>query len=205
MISLLVRMYDPDKGAILIDGINIKDMRLSSLREGIGIALQEPFLWNDTVKNNILYGKENAHADDVIRAARIAETHDFVIGLPDGYDTVIGENACKISEGQKQRIAIARAVIKKPKILILDEAMSSLDSKTEDRVIDNIKKEFMDSTLIIVSHRLSTARKMDMVYFLQDSSTMKIGTHEELMANSDAYKELFASQLTEDLTAVGEV
>lgn len=195
LLSLILRLYEPAQGSILIDGLDIRDMRSDSLKAQIGIALQEPFLLNESIKNNILYAKESASYDEVIEAARIAGAHNFIFGFPDKYDTQIGENACKISEGQKQRIAIARAVIRRPKILILDEGLSSLDSQTEEKIIDNLKYEFKQSTVIVVSHRASTVKKMDLVYFLQSPSNMEIGTHEELMERSLRYRELFASQV----------
>lgn len=198
LLSLMLRLYDVESGVILVDGMDIRKIRMKSLREEIGIALQEPFLWNDTVANNIAYGAEGAKEEEITWAAKIAEAHNFILGLPKQYDSVIGENACKISEGQKQRVAIARALIKKPKILILDEALSSVDSDTEDRIIDSIKREFKETTLIIVSHRLSTVKKMELVYFLQSPSAMKIGTNESLLKECVSYKELFVSQSTEE-------
>lgn len=195
LISLILRLYEITNGVISIDGLDIKDIKLQSLKAQIGIALQEPLLWNDTVANNILYGAEKAGKEEMIEAAKLAEAHDFILNLPKQYDSVIGEMACKISEGQKQRIAIARAVIKRPKILVLDEAASSVDSETEDRVIDNIKREFRDSTIIVVSHRLSTVKEMDLVYFLEDPSSMQVGTYEELVVKNPRYKELFATQI----------
>ena len=204
ILSLILRLYEQEKGTILVDGIDTKKMKLDSLKLQIGIALQEPFLWNDTVFNNIAYGANNPTSsisprnpinDDVVKAANLACAHDFILNLPKKYDTVIGEMACKISEGQKQRIAIARAVIKKPKILILDEAMSSLDSQTEDKITENIRNEFKDSTVITVSHRLSTVRKADRVCFLEDGATVESGRHEEFLEKNAKYRELFASQM----------
>lgn len=200
ILLLILRLYKQAKGAIFIDGIDTKGIKLDSLKSQIGIALQEPLLWNDSVRNNILYGAEDVTDEDVIKAAKLAEAHDFIVDLPDKYHSVIGEMACKISEGQKQRIAIARLLIKKPKIIILDEAMSSLDSETEDKIIDNLKDKFSDSTIIAVSHRFSTVRKMDQVYFLQGASEMKIGTHGDLMAQNPKYPGLFASQIKTRLT-----
>jgi len=195
LLALILRLYEPKEGAILIDGFDIKEMKLKSLKSQIGIALQEPFLWNDTIANNILYGTEDAGREEMIEAARLAEAHNFIMNLPKQYDSIIGEMACKISEGQKQRIAIARAIIKRPKILMLDETMSSLDSETEDKITDNIRNEFKDSTVIVVSHRFSTVKKMDLVYFLESPSHMQVGTHEELIKRSIKYRELFASQI----------
>jgi len=133
----------------------------------------------------------------MIKAARLAEAHDFIMTLPKQYDSIIGEIGCRISEGQKQRIAIARAVIKRPRILILDEAMSSVDSQTEDKIIDNIKSEFKDLSLIMASHRLSTVRKMDLVYFLEKENRIDIGTHDNLLTKNQRYRELFLSQAEE--------
>lgn len=195
LLSLLLRLYEPLAGRILIDSLDIKEIKIKSLKEQIGIALQSSLFWNDTIKNNILYAKETASMDEVIEAANTSEVSRFISRLPKGYDSKIGEDACNISEGQKQRIAIARAVIRRPKILILDEAMSSLDSETEDKLIDNLKREFRDSTVIIVSHRLSTVQKMDLVYFLEVPSNMLIGTHEEILKINKKYRELFASQI----------
>lgn len=135
ILNLVLRLYDPWEGWISIDGYNIRDLRLDCLKGQIGIALQEPFLWNDTIANNIRYGKENTTDNDISRVARITGIDEFVTYLFGGYYTIIGENACKISEGQKQRIAIARALIREPKILILDEAMSSMDSASEKNII----------------------------------------------------------------------
>lgn len=193
--SLILRLYEQEEGSILIDGIDIRKIKLDSLKSRIGIALQEPFLWNDTIRNNISYGAEWATDEDIIKAARLAEAHDFIMNFPGKYDSVIGEMACKISEGQKQKIAIARAVIKRPKILILDEAMSSVDSETEDMIIDNIRTEFKDSTLIVASHRFSTVRKMDLVYFLEGPSAIRWGKHEQLLQSSPRYSQFFATQI----------
>lgn len=195
LLSLLLRLYEPKEGSILIDGLDIRDIKFESLKAQIGIALQEPFLLNGSIKNNISYAKENASLDEVMQAAKITEADNFISGFTLKYNTQIGENACKISEGQKQRLAIARAVIKRPKILIIDEGMSSLDSMTEGKIIDNLKREFRDSNLIVISHRLSAIQKMDLVYFLETPSSMNIGTHEELMERSTKYKELFASHI----------
>jgi ATP-binding cassette subfamily B protein len=194
--SLIARLYGPDSGRVCVDGGDIRDIKSKFFYAQVGIAMQGSNLWNNTAGNNIKYGKPDAGPDEIREAAKAACIDSFIETLPQGYDTVIGENACRISAGQKQRIAIARALVKKPKILILDEAMSSLDSETEDRIIGNIRKEFRDSTIIVVSHRLSTARKMDLVYFLRDPRAMEAGTHEELMGSDPGYRALFASQIS---------
>lgn len=195
LLSLILRLYNIQNGGIFLDEKDVRDIKLNSLRSQIGIALQEPYLWNDTIVNNILYGCDKAGEEDVIDAAKIAMAHDFITKLPNRYNSHIGEMACKISEGQKQRIAIARAVIKRPKILILDEAMSSLDAQTEDAIIKNIKIHFKDSTVISVSHRLSTIKNMDQVYFLETPSKIDISTHEKLICRNAYYKKFLSSQI----------
>ena len=198
ILSLVLRLYEPQSGSILVDGMDIKKIELNSLKSQIAIALQEPFLWNDTIENNILYGALHGTKEDVIKAAKLAEAHDFIMNFPNKYDSVIGEMACKISEGQKQRIAVARALIKKPKILILDEAMSSVDSQNEDKVINSIKQEFKNSTVISVLHRLSTVKHMDLVYFFENGEKVDIGTHDELLERNPKYEQVFASQIVKE-------
>jgi len=195
ILNLLARLYEPWTGEVFIDNWNINAIKLHSLRKQIGFALQEPFLLNSTIEDNIKYAREDATSEELMRVSKITCVDEFIKDLPNGYQTVVGENASKISEGQKQRIAIARAIIKNPKILILDEALSSLDSQTEEKIIDNLRSEFWNSTLIIVSHRFSTVQKMNLVYFFESPSNMRIGTHEELIEISPAYRRLFASQV----------
>lgn len=180
IINLLLRLYKLNEGGIFIDGYNINDVKAKSFYEQIGVALQEPYLWNDTIENNIRYGKKEAGFKEVQTAARVACIDEFINSLPDGYNTIIGENACKISEGQKQRIAIARAVIKRPKILILDEALSSVDSEIEGRIIDNIRDSLPDSTLIVISHRASAIKRTDQICLIEGPDKIDIGRHEKL-------------------------
>ncbi|MFC1623915.1 ABC transporter ATP-binding protein [Candidatus Omnitrophota bacterium] len=194
ILNLILRLYDPWSGDIWIDGYNVKDLKLSSLRSQIGIVLQEPFLWNDTIESNIKYGRPDASEREMIEAAKICGIDDFVSKLSNGYKTIIGENACKISEGQKQKIAIARALIKKPKILILDEALSSIDSQGEERIITNIGELQEVLTVIIVSHRLSTVMNADKIYFLQKSGEIVVSSGKELLGNK-TFCNLFLSQL----------
>ncbi len=195
IINLILRLYSPLGGEILIDGRAINKIKSKGLYEQIGVVLQEPYLWNDSIKNNILYAEEGASFAQVQEAARIACIDDFIKELKDGYDTVIGENACKISEGQKQRIAIARAVIKRPKILILDEALSSVDSRKEAQVINNLRTSLKGTTIIIISHRISAIEKMDRVYFLDSPGKMEILTQYDFK-NHTVYQKYLA-QLAE--------
>lgn len=164
VVNLILRLYQPLKGEIIIDGYNINSIKSKSLYGQIAVCLQDPYLWNDTITNNIKYAREDADFKEVKEAARIACIDDFIDSLPKGYNTIIGENACKISEGQKQRIAIARALIKRPKILILDEALASVDTQTEEKIIDNIRDFLKNSTLVIISHRPSTISRLDLIY-----------------------------------------
>jgi ATP-binding cassette subfamily B protein len=194
LVNLLLRLYKPHKGRIFIDAEDIIRIKAVSFYRQIGVALQEPWLWNDTIENNIRYGCQEASFEEIKEAARISCVDDFIIGLPQGYDTVIGENACRISQGQKQRIALARAVIKKPRVLILDEALSCVDAQTEDRIINNLKKIFTDTTLIIISHRLSTIKKMDLIYFLAGPDKIDINTHQGLLDNNIKYRNYLATQ-----------
>ncbi len=184
IINLLLKLYRPTDGEISLDGHNIKNLEKNSFYENTGVALQNSFLWNDTIENNIKYGKHNATEEEIKEAARVACADEFIEALPEGYKTVIGENACKISEGQRQRISIARSVIRKPSILILDEGLSSVDAETENKIINHIKEFLKDSTVIIISHRLSTMQKVDMIYFFMTPEKIDAGTFEELVRNN---------------------
>lgn len=195
IISLMLRLYSLEGGRILIDGHDISRIKSGSFYPQIGVVFQEPHLWNDTVRNNINYYNKKIGFEAIRRAARLACIDEFLQGLPQGYDTFIGERACKVSEGQKQRIAIARAIAKSPKILILDEAFSSIDAQTEEKITDNIISAFADNTVIIISHRLSTISKIGSVYFLDNGGNLDIGAHDELLRRNTAYRNYLASQL----------
>ncbi|MCJ7580791.1 MAG: ABC transporter ATP-binding protein/permease [Candidatus Aminicenantes bacterium] len=197
LINLILKLHEPWEGTILFDGYDSAGLDYSLLRKQIGVALQDPFLWNDTIENNIRYGRENASHEEIIESARVACVNKFVQSFPQGYATIIGENACKLSEGQKQKIAIARAWIKKPKILILDEAMSAMDSASEERILLNMKKNqsSADVAWIVVSHRLSTVKNADLVYFLSRSDTMILDSPANLLEKNREFAELFAGQV----------
>ncbi len=188
IINLLLKLYKPEEGEITLNGSDINKIEKKSFYNQIGVALQNSYLWNDTLENNIRYGKSNATEEEIKEAAEVACIDDFIDSLPEGYRTLIGENACKISEGQRQRISIARAVIKKPAILILDEGLSSVDGETENKIINNIRNYLKNSTVIIISHRLSTIKKVDLVYFLMDSERIDEGTCEELLGKNEDFK-----------------
>ena len=193
--SLILRLCQPSSGSILIDGVDITQIKLSTLRAQIGIALQNPFLWNDTVEYNIKYGSEEATEKEMIAAARLAEADGFIRRLPQGYRTSVGEMACALSEGQKQRLALARALIKKPRIILLDEALSSIDSETENKILENIRSALSNSTIVMVSHRLSAVKNAEKVYFLESPSVVRNGTHAELREKHGRYRAFFGSQM----------
>jgi len=202
LLNLIIGLYDPWEGEIFIDTSRISDIKSECLKSQIGMALQEPFLFNDTVKNNILYGREDAGEIEMIKAAELSLVSDFVKNLPNRYETIIGENACKLSEGQKQKIAIARALIKRPKILILDEAMSSMDTVSEEKILSNIRRDLKGTTVIMVSHRLSTVMNADMVYFLKSRSEIAIASGESLLQNDKDFYDLFKEQLIRPTTKI---
>ena len=195
LMNLLLRFYDPTHGNIYIDEHNIKNVTLFSLRELIGVVTQESFFFNETIKYNIAYGKKDATEQEIINAAKLANAHDFIMGLPDKYDTVIGERGMLLSGGEKQRIAIARAIIKNPEILLLDEATSALDAESEKLVQDALEKLMKNKTVLIIAHRLSTIKKADRIVVMDNGSIVDIGTHEELFKKNGIYKKLHQLQL----------
>jgi len=182
LINLIARFYKVTEGELLIDGININDIKLSSLRSHIGIVLQEPFLFHGTIAENIRYGRPDATFDEIVEAARLANAHKFIMNLPDGYDTRIGERGVGLSGGEKQRISIARAILKNPKILILDEATSAVDTETERLIQEAIDRLTTGRTTIAIAHRLSTLQNADRLIVLQDGKVVESGTHDELLA-----------------------
>jgi ABC-type multidrug transport system fused ATPase/permease subunit len=194
ILLLILRLYNTWGGRILIDREDSRDVETRSLRNEIGISLQEPFLWNDSIANNIKYGNPAATDREVIEAARIALADDFIKNLPSGYSAMIGENACTISEGQKEKVAIARAIVKMPKLLLLDEAMSSIDSAGERRIVSNIKDAMNGATLVTVSHRLSTVMSADLVYYLSGPGRMEIDTPHNMRKNNSRFSDLFRGQ-----------
>ncbi|MBI9041301.1 ABC transporter ATP-binding protein [Lutibacter sp.] len=192
--NLLTRFYDVNEGSILIDGENIKDITKKSLRNLQGLVSQDSILFNDTVKNNILLGLENKSDDEIIAAAKIANAHEFIKDLPNGYDFNIGDSGNKLSGGQKQRLSIARAVLKNPPIMILDEATSALDTESERLVQDALEKMMQNRTSVVIAHRLSTIQKADIIIVLQKGKIVEQGTHNELIANNNIYKKLVEMQ-----------
>ena len=192
--NLATRFYDVNDGEICVDNINIKDMTKKSLRDLIGLVTQDSILFNDTVKNNIGLGKENATEDEIVAAAKIANAHEFISELPDGYNTNIGDSGNKLSGGQKQRLSIARAVLKNPPIMILDEATSALDTESERLVQDALEKMMLNRTSIVIAHRLSTIQNANTIVVLQKGEIVEQGSHEELLEKNGTYKKLVTMQ-----------
>ncbi|SEC55175.1 ATP-binding cassette, subfamily B, MsbA [Maribacter dokdonensis] len=192
--NLVTRFYDVNEGEISIDGNNIKNLSKKSLRGLLGLVTQDSILFNDTVKNNIGLGKENATDEEIIAAAKIANAHDFIMDLPKGYDTNIGDSGNKLSGGQKQRLSISRAVLKNPPIMILDEATSALDTESERLVQDALEKMMKNRTSIVIAHRLSTIQNADTIVVLQKGEIVEQGTHVELLELNGTYKKLVEMQ-----------
>lgn len=194
--SLLNRFYDPVSGSILIDGIDIREVTLRSLRDNISMVLQDTFLFNGTVSENLMYGYKEATRDQLIAAAKAANAHEFIMDLERGYDTLIGERGIRLSGGQKQRISIARAVLRNTPILLLDEATSSLDSKTEKEIQEALEKISEKRTTLIIAHRLSTIRHADTIIVLDRRGVAEQGTHDELIRHNGIYAKLHAVQVS---------
>lgn len=194
LINLMMRLYDVDSGCILVDGVDIRDIPQQVLRSKVGVVLQETFLFTGTVYENIAYAKPEATMEMVIRAAKLASAHNFIMKLPDGYSTYVGENGCTLSGGEKQRIAIARAILHDPKILILDEATSGLDTETEKDIQDALKNLIKDRTTIAIAHRLSTLRNATKLIVIDKGTVAEEGSHEELMKKRGIYYSLVMAQ-----------
>lgn len=194
LVKLLLRFYDPQEGYITVDGCDIRNVTQRSLRENIGVVLQDTAIFNDTALNNVAYSKSNAPKEEVVRAAKTAHAHEFIKDLPEGYDTIVGERGVKLSGGEQQRINIARAVLKNPPILVLDEATSHLDSESEKLIQDALWKLIEGRTSIIIAHRLSTIMKADLIVVLDKGKIAEVGTHDELVKKEGIYNKLFKIQ-----------
>ena len=197
IINLLSRFYEPTEGKILIDGNNIRDIRLDSLRSQIGLVTQELILFNDTVRNNIAYGLWETPLEKIIETAQASEAHDFILELPNGYDSIIGERGALLSSGQRQRLAIARALLKDPPILILDEATSALDSESERLIQTALANVLRDRTAIVIAHRLSTIRNANKILVVDRGKIVESGTHKQLCHGDGIYKKLYDLQFPE--------
>ena len=197
ILELIGRLYDVEKGQIIINNKNIRDLNLFDLRNSIGYVPQDAFLFSDSIINNIKFGKENATEDDVFKAAKAADVNKNIIEFKKGYQTLSGERGITLSGGQKQRISIARALIKSPQILLLDYCLSAVDTETEEKIINNLESITNDKTTIIVSHRVSSAKKADKIIVLDEGEIIQQGTHNELIKQVGYYKDLYTKQLLE--------
>jgi len=194
LVNLIPRFYDATQGHILIDGIDTRDFSVRSLRHQIGIVTQQTILFNDSAKRNIAYGSFDRSEEQIIAAAKAANAHDFIMRLPEGYNTIIGEQGVRLSGGERQRIAIARALLKDPPILILDEATSSLDSESEHEVQKALEKLMTNRTVFVIAHRLSTIRKATKILVIEDGRIVEEGDHKALMALGGEYRRLHRMQ-----------
>ena len=197
-INLLMRFYDPQKGSIMIDGVNIQNMTRDYLRSLYGMVLQDTWLFSGTIKENIAYGKKDATDEEIIEAAKNAHAHKFILQLKDGYDTVLGEDGGNLSQGQKQLLCIARIMLVKPPMLILDEATSSIDTRTERQIQDAFDIMMQGRTTFIVAHRLSTIQKADKIIVMNQGHIIEQGNHEELLEKKGFYHHLYYSQFDID-------
>jgi ATP-binding cassette, subfamily B, bacterial len=204
MMALLMRFYDPQEGAIYLDGENLRDLKQGSLRQHIGVVLQDPLLFNDSIKNNIAYGRPDATQSQIEDAARAANAHNFISTLPDGYATEVGERGSRLSVGERQRITIARALIKDPKIIILDEATSSLDAESEALVQEALERLMKGRTTFVIAHRLSTVVNADRIIVLKSGQVAEQGRHDALMALDGYYASLVKRQTRGLLRNEGE-
>lgn len=194
LVQLIPRLYDATEGEVLIDGINVKDYSLKHLRNAVGMVLQKNVLFSGTIKDNLLWGDENASDEEIEKAADSAQAHGFIESFTDGYKTELGQGGVNVSGGQKQRLCIARALLKKPKILILDDSTSAVDTATEAKIRETFKTSLKDSTKIIISQRISSVKDADKIIVLNNGQLSAVGTHDELMQTSDEYKDIYCSQ-----------
>ena len=195
LVHLIPRFYDVTDGRITIDGLDVRELTLETLRKAVGISLQETILFSGTIRDNIKYGRPSASEEEVVEAAKAAQAHDFIMGFQDGYDTIVGQRGVNLSGGQKQRIAIARVLLVKPKILILDDSTSSVDVETEIKIEEALERMMKDSTNIVIAQRISTVLNADKILVLENGCIADIGNHRELMESSPIYREIYDSQL----------
>jgi len=194
LVNLICRFYDVTEGRVLIDGVDVRDLDVHSLRSQVGVVLQEPYLFHGTIAENVAYGKEGAPWEEIIAASKAANAHDFIVEMPHGYDTLVGERGAGLSGGEKQRISIARAILKDPRILILDEATSSVDTETEAMIQEAMNRLVCGRTTIAIAHRLSTLIKADRLFILEDGKIAEMGSHQELLEQDGIYARLFGLQ-----------
>jgi ATP-binding cassette subfamily B protein len=195
LLKLLLRYYEPTEGSLSIDGVDLRDYSLESLRNRIGVVSQDPFIFNGTIRENVAAGRKDASLEEIIAATRSAGLEEFISGLPERYETMIGERGANLSGGQRQRLAIARALVRQPEIVIFDEATSHLDTMTESAIQRNLESAFNGKTVILVAHRLSTVRRADRIYVLHAGRIVQEGTHDELIRVVGRYQQLWNAQI----------
>jgi len=201
MVQLIPRLYDTDAGEVLVDGINVKDYSLKNLRDGVGMVLQKNVLFSGTIMDNLKWGDENATMEQVQAAAESAQAHNFVTSFTEGYETELGQGGVNVSGGQKQRLCIARALLKKPKILILDDSTSAVDTATERRIREAFEGELKETTKIIIAQRISSVKDADRILVIDDGKIVGEGTHASLFNDCEAYREICISQEEKEVNA----
>ena len=192
---VIPRFYDVSEGRITIDGYDVRDVTLSSLRQNVGIVMQDVFVFAASIKDNIAYGLDDVDMEEVVRAAKIAQLHDFIEGLPDGYDSWVGERGITLSGGQRQRLAIARTLLLDPPVLILDDSTSSVDMATEYKLQQALDEVISGRTTFVIAHRLSTVRRADLILALEDGEIVERGAHDELLERNGFYRSIYDLQL----------
>lgn len=201
LVQLIPRLYDVDQGEVLVDDVNVKDYSLKNLRSGVGIVLQKNVLFSGSIMENLKWGDEDADDNTVYRMAEIAQAHGFISSFKEGYETELGQGGVNVSGGQKQRLCIARTLLKKPKILILDDSTSAVDTATEAKIRESLKSELKDTTKIIIAQRISSVIDADKIVVIDDGKIVGLGTHNELMEKCEAYTEIYYSQMDKKVTA----
>jgi ATP-binding cassette subfamily B protein len=201
---LLPRLYDPTEGQVTLDGVDLRDISLESLAGQVGMVTQETFLFHDTVRNNLLYAKDDATQEQIEEAGRAAHIHEFIEQMPDGYDTLVGERGYRLSGGEKQRVAIARVILKDPKVLILDEATSHLDSRSESLIQDAMERVMKGRTSLVIAHRLSTIIGADKILVMDQGRLVEQGGHADLLAQGGLYQTLYETQFKAERRIMGE-
>ncbi|MBO5912137.1 MAG: ABC transporter ATP-binding protein, partial [Clostridia bacterium] len=199
LVSMIPRLYDVDEGEVLIDGVNVRDYSLYNLREGVSMVLQKNVLFSGTIKENLLWGNEEATDEEIIAASKSAEADKFVTSFTNGYDSDLGQGGSNVSGGQKQRLCIARALLKRPKILILDDSTSAVDTATEASIRRAFREDIPDATKIIIAQRISSVIEADKIVVMDDGRITGVGTHKELLESNTEYQEIYYSQMEKEV------
>ena len=205
LIQLISRLYDASEGAVKVGGVDVRDYSLKALRDEVSVVLQKNVLFSGTISENLRWGNKNATDEELVEACKIADAHNFISSFPDGYNTDLSQGGSNVSGGQKQRLCIARAILKKPKILILDDSTSAVDTFTDSKIRTGLRACIPDTTKIIIAQRISSVADCDKIIILEEGSINDIGTHEELLSRNEIYKDIYESQQkgSDDFDAVG--